>query len=552
MVTPLTGSIVNVPFVRGQARMALEVGMATKRQLAEFDGVGSGITGVFGGYLYSNVSLARSAVARTPGLTVEMVDRQMFGLTDATPWQRGPGDRSPVAGARSTWRIARVLLRPSTRQLDENRRDIAAYVASAPCIARATDDELIAMGPALAPRLERMMHDLIVASAGAAVGRTMLERLVATSGDDALVNRLSGGLGTVESAEPAVDLWPLGRMVAADRRLTAMFDDGVDGLDTRLRQAAPYHHEVAVFVAGFDEFRSRHGARGPDEWELASPTWGSEPAIALALVDRLRHAPEDRDPQVVGRRLAAERLDAVDASRRTLPRTRRPMLDLAVRTVAFYGPQREATKAAFVRMLDPLRRALAELARRSGIPHHDFFLLTVDQLPAAMTDPTAFGEVIAERRRRRDYLQARVPPFWFDGVLPSPETWELRADRRRPDTGGRVINGLGVCAGVVTGTARVVSDPTQPGELQPGDILVAPITDPAWTPLFLAAAGVVVDVGAQQSHAAIVARELGIPAVVSADGASTTIVDGALVTVDGGAGTVTVHPAGAAADAAAV
>ncbi len=93
-----------------------------------------------------------------------------------------------------------------------------------------------------------------------------------------------------------------------------------------------------------------------------------------------------------------------------------------------------------------------------------------------------------------------------------------------------------MCSGVATGTARVVLRPSEPGELSPGDILVAPITDPAWTPLFLAVAGVVVDVGAQQSHAAIVSRELGIPAVVSATGASTTIPDGARVTVDGSTG----------------
>ena len=86
-----------------------------------------------------------------------------------------------------------------------------------------------------------------------------------------------------------------------------------------------------------------------------------------------------------------------------------------------------------------------------------------------------------------------------------------------------------------------MTSPDEPGDLSPGDILVAPITDPAWTPLFLAAAGVVVDVGAQQSHAAIVSRELGIPAVVSATGASATIPNGALVTVDGSTGIVTIH-----------
>ncbi|MEM1334198.1 MAG: PEP-utilizing enzyme, partial [Actinomycetota bacterium] len=73
-----------------------------------------------------------------------------------------------------------------------------------------------------------------------------------------------------------------------------------------------------------------------------------------------------------------------------------------------------------------------------------------------------------------------------------------------------------------------------------GDVLVAPITDPSWTPLFLAAAAVVVDVGATMSHAVIVSRELGIPCVVSAVGATTTIPDGAEIEVDGAAGTVTV------------
>ena len=76
------------------------------------------------------------------------------------------------------------------------------------------------------------------------------------------------------------------------------------------------------------------------------------------------------------------------------------------------------------------------------------------------------------------------------------------------------VQGLGVSAGVVTGRARVILDPNAPAELEPDEILIAPQTDPAWTPLFLGAAGVIVERGAVMSHAAIVARELGIPAVV--------------------------------------
>jgi len=86
----------------------------------------------------------------------------------------------------------------------------------------------------------------------------------------------------------------------------------------------------------------------------------------------------------------------------------------------------------------------------------------------------------------------------------------------------------------------VVLDSHDPSSLDPGDILVAPITDPSWTPLFVPAAAVVVDVGAPLSHAIIVSRELGIPCVVSATGATARIPDGALVEVDGTSGMVTV------------
>jgi phosphoenolpyruvate synthase/pyruvate phosphate dikinase len=151
------------------------------------------------------------------------------------------------------------------------------------------------------------------------------------------------------------------------------------------------------------------------------------------------------------------------------------------------------------------------------------------------------GQLIAGRRERREYLQARVPPFWFAGTLPAPETWPLRQEAARSTSGARTLTGIGVCPGVASGPARVVLDPADPRQLEPDDVLIAPITDPAWTPLFLAVAAVVVDVGAQQSHAAIVARELGIPAVVSVTHASRSIPDGALVTVDGAAGTVTIH-----------
>ena len=539
IVSPLCGSIIGVPFGEGQRRAAIDAGFATRRQMVDFDGHTSALAANIAGYLYANVSLARSATARTPGLTVEVVDRQMYGLSGAPSYRRGPGDRSPVAAIRAARTIGAALLRPNDRELRETQAMVEAFVAGAPDPATASNEQLLALPVEAADLLIRLMRGLILASAFAATGRSIVERLVVEQGGDGLVNQLTSGLGTIESAQPAAEMWRLGRLVAASDSLTGSFDAGLAGLHERLRTAAD--PDTAGFRQEFSGFQERHGARGPDEWELASPTWGTDPSIALAVIDRLRRAPAERDPVAVGEQLTDDRHRLVGEVRAGLPRHQRRLFDIGLRAAGEYQAQREATKAAAVRLLMPIRLGLAELARRSAFSHDDFFLLRIDEARQALAEPGPFTSIVDERRSRRDYLQARVPPFWFEYEIPHPSTWELKADARRVDHDTRVIHGLGVCSGSATGTARVVMDPTDPGDLEPGDILIAPITDPAWTPLFLAAAGVVVDVGAQMSHAAIVARELGIPAVVSATGASQTIPNGATVTVDGTAGTVTVH-----------
>ena len=125
--------------------------------------------------------------------------------------------------------------------------------------------------------------------------------------------------------------------------------------------------------------------------------------------------------------------------------------------------------------------------------------------------------------------------------MPPIPAWRRRGESDAvPAVVGESFHGVAGSPGRFTGRARIVTDPTEPGDLGPGDVLVAPLTDPAWTPLFMAVGGVVVDVGGQISHAIIVSRELGLPCVVSATGATERIPDGALVEVDADAGTVTV------------
>ena len=173
-----------------------------------------------------------------------------------------------------------------------------------------------------------------------------------------------------------------------------------------------------------------------------------------------------------------------------------------------------------------LRSAGAEVATIPAV-----FFLTVDEvvhaLSAARTD---LAPLVRARRAELARDQARPdPPGTFIGVPPTV---------RLPPSGGDLLRGTAASAGVVEGPARVLLRPSAMGELQPGEILVVRTTDVGWTPLFCIAAGVVTELGGPLSHAAVVARELGVPSVVNVDGVTRTVRTGERLRIDGDAGTV--------------
>ena len=166
------------------------------------------------------------------------------------------------------------------------------------------------------------------------------------------------------------------------------------------------------------------------------------------------------------------------------------------------------------------------------------------ELPDYIRDPTSLAALVDERSSLRNRFAAVEPPFFISSQDDVPTIEELEATaatatRVEAANPGDVLTGDAGASGLARGRARIIHDPADAGSLEPGDVLVAPITDPAWTPLFLPAAAVVVNVGALMSHAVIVARELAIPCVIALEGATDLIPDGAMIEVDGTAGTVT-------------
>ena len=502
--------------------------------------------GIFGGYSYLNLSVSRVIAVRTPGATIEETDSTFLGSEGIAPphisqW----GDRNPVAIIRGVRYGLKVLLARQIPHLATDMSAAAEWKAALPDISTATDDELVDVMTGSAPMVSRMFTGHLLVSGGAGAGLYMLRELCSRKlGDGSLALSLVSGIGDIASAEPSFALWDLSRMVASDTTLTELFDQGVEGLADRLA-ATSGTSSVDGFSASFDRFLDDYGSRGPNEWEMACEVWGTDPSMPLVIIDRMRLADDDHAPAARSGVRAGERETAVVAARAQMRGITRWLFDRALTSTVLYSRAREQGKTMLVGIIHDVRLAARELGRRiaemtpDGRPG-DLWYVTYGELDDYRSDPGAFADVVASRRETRDSLSQLVPPFCFSGEMPPIDTWERRVDLTADEAlAGTVLTGISGCSGVARGRARVVTDPSDPGDLGPGDVLIAPLTDPSWTPLFVPVEAVVVDVGGQLSHAVIVSRELGIPCVVAVTGATLSIPDGALVEVDGSAGTVT-------------
>ena len=539
--TPLSFSIASESGEQAMRDAVLTMGLIRPEEIAEVPlstGLGSG---VYGGYAYLNLSIQRLAAARVPGGKATDADVNMLGVGDPPPHEPLPGERNlraSLAGLRFIWRLSKTTELP---QLIDDQQKVDAFLGSLDDPATATDQSLRMSVDKLMPVFTDLFRThleiSVAASTMVAVLTNICERQL---GDPNLAVTLLSGLGDVDSAAPSEMLWDLGRQANDTPAVTAEFDHGLDGLLGRL-EANP---DAAEFVGEFGRFVERFGSRGPNEWDTAFDTWETSPPLALTLIDRMRGADEDHDPRSQQTRLAAEAKAAEQDALTKLSRPTRGMFRRVLAAARLYSRSRERTKTTVIRAIHGSRLQSMELDRRlierSGGQRGDLWFIVASELDAYVANPGSFQDTIAERREQHRRLSERVPPFFFTGSQPPLDQWELRSAGREPLPVGHKLTGLPGCPGTAIGRARVVTDPADPGALGPGDVLVAPLTDPAWTPLFVPASAVVVDVGAIMSHAVIVSRELGIPCVVSATDATKRIPDGALIEVDGSAGTVTV------------
>jgi rifampicin phosphotransferase len=512
----------------------------------EFDPVHPDVCGFFGSYVYVNLANVRMQGVRSPLVTVEQLDLAFFGdHPDVPPYVPDPADDRPELVPGIMEHVGWVMSATSWPEIDGERDETIAVRRARPDLGALGDSELVERARSLQPPLQKLFESHTVSSSSSGVAPAILGAIGAAIGDPTIAMKLLAGIGDVDSAEPGYAMWELSRLVRASSGLTQAFDAGVDGLLERLGD----DDASRDFVAGFDAFLADHGCRGPNEWEISAETWETKPSIALAAIDRVRLQDDGESPRRRNQRRAAEREALTTEVRAKVAPLGIEVASqfeaglVAAHQLAF----RERTKTNIIRIVHEVRMVFRELGRRHAATaaltdQADVFMLLDDEVEAFVAEPSSFTTTLAERAATWRELWDLEPPYFIvGGIVPPLTRWSRRGETTaQAAEPGDVIHGVAGCPGVVIGRARIVTDPSEPGELEPGDILIAPLTDPAWTPLFMAVAGVVVDVGGQVSHAIIVSRELGLPCVVSATGATARIPGGALIEVDADRGTVTV------------
>jgi nucleoside-diphosphate-sugar epimerase/phosphohistidine swiveling domain-containing protein len=448
----------------------------------------------FGSRLYTNVSVVRAMAAHMPGADPDDVEEQFLGTRPSAPHRDGS------AGARETLVLAGRVLPKVAGLPGELRRIERLASASLLEARRSTGADLCVLEASLERLHDRLVDAWVVSTPTNMVAAGLQSLLRKRYGPVSGAPRVGEGL---VSARLVNGIEELAERLRGDRRLRSRLQ-GLDRGDVISCSSVD-----SRFGAALAQLLVEVGHRGPGETELANEMYEDRPDLLLGAVLKAAERPRPTlRPSAPVRSVAGRRLE---------------------RMLSAWLERRERARDAVVRLTHALRIIMREIGARAAssgslAAADDVFYLTYDEV----FDPGRHAHLVAERRAERERLAAIVMPIAFE------LRWEAcRADADQP----LLLQGLGAAPGVYEGVARVVGVEGIDG-VQPGEVLVAHVTDVGWTAALGWVGAVVTDIGGLLSHAAIVAREVGVPCVVATERATTTIRTGQELRVDGSAGTV--------------
>ncbi|GEM_PF-141667 len=540
VLTPLTMSdldALDYGFTRANSDFGLMKGIKPRSEM--------NFLGLFYNRCHINLSVIKAIAARVPGGSASEFERRDSGEAAVEEkWRPTPRNLAVLPGL--LWRVTRkgtstpkeaeALAREMDAKLTESdANDYESMPYSE--ILQGLEDSRGHLFQAMA------MH--ITVSQYALIYHLFLCRLTGEwLGDDdgMLASRLMTGLQSLESARPSSLIWDLSRMVLGSDELGRIFRENPPSEILGLLEASG-SGEAGAFLDSLSSFLAEYGYRGVFEAETMLPSWGEDPSYVFSMIHNYLEADAASNPRELAARQDREREEALRELEGKLKGVKLSVLKYVLKQAQEYISLREFMKSYLIKGIAHAKKVYRILGRRYcadgiiGAADDVYFLTRREVTSLADGGDLPVGELVS--RRRREYernLSVTLPAYSHGHPIPlTPEELEPREDIE-------TLTGIGVSPGRVTGTARVITDPRRNSEIMPGEILVAPVTDAAWTPLFVTAAATVVDVGGPLSHGSIVAREFGIPCVVNATGATRLIRSGQVITVDGGAGKVYLHP----------
>ena len=429
--------------------------------------------------------------------------------------------------------VIRALLRPE-RTRDQVLRDVDAFVSRDPGPLTTPGERLDAFERMIMTTLPRMFPRLVAVVAAGMISYNLAARMLRGAASDDDMRTVLRGLPFNPTTEMDLELWAIARRTRDDRPSRAALADRQPpqlSADFR-RQALP-----PLLQRELETFLTRYGHRAIAEIDLGLPRWSEDPSHllgAIANYQRLDTAAVAPDDQFARGAREAEATIAALLSRLHGPR--RFLARKLLRRVRALAGVREAPKFNIVRVfaqgraiLAPVGAALAADGRIAAAD--DIWFLTLPEARRALSGEDMRVLVVDRRAEyEREERRRHIPR-----VLLSDGT-DAEAAFAAPATEG-AIRGTPASPGIARGSAHVMLSPAG-ARLEPGEVLVAPATDPGWTPLFLTASALVMEMGGMMSHGAVVAREYGIPAVVGVPNATERIATGERIVVDGSAGTV--------------
>jgi pyruvate,water dikinase len=351
---------------------------------------------------------------------------------------------------------------------------------------------------------------------------------------------VSGVTGNI-TMETNMRLWDLSRIAKQSPEVHKILVElDVREAKTRL-EAEPQAEE---FLQELDRFLEEFGHR-EIRMDILYPTWGEDPTPVFSFIRGYLSADEEQSPHSQQDRLVSERKALTERALAGLEQTaagrylRSPIFRWFLSQTQTHTRERDTMHFELTRLFPPARKAFMELGRRwteGGLldQPEDAYYLSLDEMLEIALEPRPVHELIQQRREEFEANKNRPWPNIVRGDQ------EIYPEGVAPGSVEGDLHGIAGSPGVIGGPARLIRGPEEFERLQKGDILVAPLTNPVWTPLFAIAGGVITEVGGILSHGAIVAREYGIPAVMSVAGATQLLSDGQQITVDGDHGMVLV------------